>query len=60
MANSVTKICELCKGNDYVKIRKVWENTEEKRKIWVTQPCPFCVPKTENDIILEEARKAGL
>ena len=56
----MTKICELCKGNNYVKIRKVWENTEEKRKIWVTQPCPFCVPKTENDIILEEARKAGL
>ena len=60
MAFNMSKICELCMGNDYIKIRQIWENTEEKRKIWITQPCPFCVPKTENDIQLEEARKAGL
>ena len=60
MANNMTKICELCKGNDHIKIRQIWENTEEKRKIWITHPCPFCIPKTENDIELEEARKAGL
>ena len=60
MANNMTKICELCKGNDHIKIRQIWENTEEKRKISITQPCPFCIPKTENDIELEEARKAGL
>ena len=60
MANNMTKICELCKVNDHIKIRQIWENTEEKRKICITQPCPFCIPKTENDIELEEARKAGL
>ena len=56
----MNKICELCKGNDYIKIRQIWEDTEEKRKIWITQPCPLCIPKTENDIQLDEARKAGL
>ena len=60
MANNMSKICELCTGNDYIKIRQIWEDTKEKRKIWITQPCPFCIPKTENDIQLEEARKAGL
>jgi len=60
MASNMSKICELCKGNDYIKIRQIWEDTEEKRKIWITQPCPFCIPKTENDIQLEEARRAGL
>jgi hypothetical protein len=60
MANNMTKICELCKGNDYINIRQIWENTEEKRKIWIAQPCPLCIPKTENDIQLEEARKSGL
>jgi hypothetical protein len=56
----MTKICELCKGNDCINIRQIWENTEEKRKIWIAQPCPLCIPKTENDIQLEEARKSGL
>ena len=56
----MNRICELCKGNDHIKIRQVWENTEEKRKIWITQSCPLCIPITENDIQLEEARKAGL
>jgi len=54
------KMCELCKGNDHIKIRQVWEDIEEKRKIWITQPCPLCIPITENDIQLDEARKAGL
>ena len=54
------KMCELCKGNDHIKIRQVWEDTEEKRKIWITQPCPLCIPTTENDIELDEARKVGL
>ena len=54
------KMCELCKGNDHIKIRQVWENTEEKRKIWITQPCHLCVPITENDIQLKQTVKVGL
>ena len=60
MENNMSKICELCTGNDYINIRQIWEDTSENRKIWITQPCPFCVPKTENDIELDEARKTGL
>ena len=56
----MNKICELCKGNDYINIRQVWEDTEEKRKIWITQLCPLCIPIPENNIQLNRARKAGL
>ena len=56
----MNKICKLCYGNDHIKIRQVWENTEEKQKIWITQPCPLCIPIPENDIQLKEARQAGL
>ena len=56
----MSKMCELCMGNDHIKIRQVWEDTKEKRKIWITQLCPLCIPTTENDIQLDEARKAGL
>ena len=27
------KMCELCKGNDHIKIRQVWKDTEEKQKV---------------------------
>ena len=54
------KICKLCEGNDYIKIKQVWEDTRELKKIWHTEPCPSCVPITENDIQLDVARKAGL
>ena len=56
----MNKICEVCNGNDHIKIRQVCKDTEEKQKVWITQTCPLCIPITENDIQLEEARKAGL
>ena len=56
----MNKIWELCKGNDHIKIRQIWKDTKEKQKVWITRPCPLCIPISENDIQLDEARKAGL
>ena len=43
-------ICNQCDGNNYIKIREIWKDTSQKEKVWITKPCPKCVPITEQDL----------
>ena len=45
-------ICNQCDGNNYLKVREIWKDTSQKKKVWITRPCPKCVPITEEDITL--------
>ena len=47
-------ICNQCDGNNYIKVRKIWKDTSETEKVWITKPCPKCVPIAEEDITLED------
>ena len=43
-------ICNQCDGNNYIKVREIWKDTSQKEKVWITKPCPKCVPITEQDL----------
>ena len=47
-------ICNQCDGNNYLKVREIWKDTSQTKKVWITKPCPKCVPITEEDITLED------
>ena len=47
-------ICNQCDGNNYIKVREIWKDTSQTKKVWVTKPCPKCVPITEEDITLDD------
>ena len=43
-------ICNQCDDNNYIKVREIWKDTSQKKKVWITKPCPKCVPITEDDL----------
>ena len=43
-------ICNQCDDNNYIKVREVWKDTSQTKKVWITKPCPKCVPITEQDL----------
>ena len=45
-------ICNQCDGNNYIKVREIWKDTSQTKKVWITKPCPKCVPVpiTEDDL----------
>ena len=43
-------ICNQCDDNNYIKVREIWKDTSQKEKVWITKPCPKCVPITEQDL----------
>ena len=43
-------ICNQCDGNNYIKVREIWKDTSQTKKVWITKPCPKCVPITEEDL----------
>ena len=47
-------VCNQCDGNNYIKVREIWKDTSQTKKVWITKPCPKCVPITEEDITLED------
>ena len=46
----MTTICNQCDDNNYIKVREIWKDTSQKEKVWITKPCPKCVPITEQDL----------
>ena len=43
-------ICNQCDDNNYIKVREIWKDTSQTKKVWITKPCPKCVPITEQDL----------
>ena len=43
-------ICNQCDGNNYIKVREIWKDTSQTKKVWITKPCPKCVPITEENL----------
>jgi len=43
-------ICNQCDDNNYIRVREIWKDTSQTKKVWITKPCLKCVPITEQDL----------